>query len=98
VQRSSIFISVAVGFGVFTFLSLDILRELYGQSALLFVYSFLAILTAIAAYSFTEKITKITEEKRKKDDENTEGDEDSKDEDKDEVVEKEMKNLKEKNK
>lgn len=93
-HRSSIFISIVVGFGVFTFLSVDILRDLYGEPALLAVYAVLAVLTTFAVYTFTERLAEMGSEK---DEIEQSEDEDSGNEDSNldkEVVEKEMENLK----
>lgn len=94
-HRSSVFISIVVGFGVFTFLSVDILRDIYGEAALLAVYAVLAVLTTFAVYTFAERISGIASEDEEE--QNTESI--SQDEEKDEeldsdVVEKEMENLK----
>ena len=92
-HRSSIFISIVVGFGVFTFLSVDILRDLYGEPALLAVYGVLAILTTFAVYTFTERIADMGSKKNKIEESNNTDSESESNLDK-EVVEKEMENLK----
>lgn len=94
-HKSSIFMAIVAGFGVFVFFSVDILREVYGPSALLAIYAVVAILTALAIYSVIERmysITKKEEDTSESDGDNPEDPESSPDE---EIIEKEVESLKE---
>ena len=94
-HRSSVFISIVVGFGVFTFLSVDILRKIYGEVALLAVYAVLAVLTTFAVYTFAERISGIISEDKKDHNSQSINQDEKQDKELDSnVVEKEMENLK----
>lgn len=62
-HRSSIFMAIVAGFGVFVFFSVDILRELYGPSALLVIYGLVAFFTTLAVYSVVERMYSINSRK-----------------------------------
>lgn len=93
-HRSSIFISIVVGFGVFTFLSVDILRDIYGEAALLAIYAVLAVLTTFAVYTFAERAYGIASQEEDVEESDAEEAQDAEGNLDKDTVEKEMENLK----
>jgi len=94
-HRSSIFMAIVAGFGVFVFFSVDVLRELYGPSALLAIYGVVAIFTTLAVYSVVERMYSINSQKSKDNSlfENNESEKEVQDDSEDEVVDKEVESL-----
>lgn len=93
----SILASITAGIGVFTYFSLPILREMYGDIALLAVYAGLGVLSAVFVYTVVRKIRQVDLSKSEKpyDVTDTNDDEQGEAEEDNETVEKEIQSLKE---
>lgn len=94
----SILASVTAGLAVFTYFSLPILREMYGDIALLAVYAGLGLLSAVFVYTGTRKIREVDLSKSDKEytiNEETKDNNEKKPEDDNDPVEKEIESLKE---
>lgn len=59
-NKRAIFASITSMFIVFTYFSLPILRELYGESALLATYGGISILCGVLVYIIFERASKMT--------------------------------------
>lgn len=79
--------AIVFGFGVFVFFSVDILRDMYGPSALLAIYGVVAVLTTIAVYGVVERLYTLVD----KDGDDTKSDDNEED---DEIVDQEVETLK----
>lgn len=94
-HRSSIFMAIVAGFGVFVFFSVDILRELYGPSALLVIYGVVAFFTTLAVYSVVERMYSINSQKESDEQEPEESQpEEVQEEPESDVINKEVESLK----
>jgi hypothetical protein len=92
----SILASITAGMGVFTYFSLPILREMYGDIALLVVYAGLGVLSAVFVYTVARKVRQVdlSTQETKYDVTDSVDDDDKQDEKDDETVEREMQSLK----
>lgn len=94
----SILASVTAGLAVFTYFSLPILREMYGDIALLAVYAGLGLLSAVFVYTGARKIRDADLSKSDKEytvDEDTENKTENNPKEENDEVEKEIESLKE---
>jgi hypothetical protein len=94
----SILASVTAGLAVFTYFSLPILREMYGDIALLAVYAGLGLLSTVFVYTASRKIRDMDLSKSDKEytiDEDTENKTEKNPKNDNDPVEKEIESLKE---